>query len=109
MTSHNTSTPPTSYPTHHGSPHDPLFTFSSAHSQNFQSSSLIGTWSTRFPAYFADRASGLHAERHVHTAAPAATVVDVDNDPVTVREGQALLAGTPNASYMEGDVRDIQA
>lgn len=58
---------------------------------------------------FLDLGSGLPTQDHVHHAAPDATVVYVDNDPLTVNQGQTLLADVPNATYVQGDLQNIEA
>lgn len=58
---------------------------------------------------FLDLGAGLPTPDHIHHAAPTATVVYVDSDPVTVQEGQRLLAGVPTAHYMGGNALEIEA
>ncbi len=56
---------------------------------------------------FLDLASGLPTEEHIHTTAPNAHVVYVDNDPLVVESGTRIIEGLPSARYVEGDIRDI--
>lgn len=56
---------------------------------------------------FLDLASGLPTEEHIHTTAPNAHVVYVDNDPLVVETGTRIIGDRPFASYVEGDIRDI--
>lgn len=58
---------------------------------------------------FLDLGAGLPTEDHIHRVAPSATVVYVDSDPVTVQEGQRILADLPNAHYLAGNALDIEA
>ncbi|MGH3273491.1 MAG: SAM-dependent methyltransferase [Streptosporangiaceae bacterium] len=60
-------------------------------------------------AQFLDVGTGLPTQGNVHEIAqeanPDARVVYVDNDPLVVAYGQALLAKTPGALVVEGDAR----
>ncbi|WP_019634279.1 SAM-dependent methyltransferase [Actinomadura atramentaria] len=62
---------------------------------------------------FVDVGAGLPTASNVHEVArevvPDARVVYVDNDPVVVTHGRALLAGRPGVTVVEGDVRDPAA
>ncbi len=58
---------------------------------------------------FLDLGSGLPTADHIHSLAPEAKVVYVDKDPVTVAYGTQILDGNPNVSYIESDIRDIDA
>lgn len=59
---------------------------------------------------FIDVGSGLPAVRSTHEVAqevnPDARVVYVDNDPIVLSHGQALLAKNGNTAIVSGDVRD---
>ncbi|MDF5756578.1 SAM-dependent methyltransferase [Spongiactinospora sp. TRM90649] len=61
---------------------------------------------------FLDIGSGLPTQDNVHEVArrvnPAARVVYVDNDPVVLTHGRALLAG-PGVAMVEGDLRKPDA
>jgi SAM-dependent methyltransferase len=58
---------------------------------------------------FLDIGTGLPAQGSVHeiaqSARPGARVVYVDNDPVVVSHGRALLAKAPGVLAVEGDLR----
>ncbi|GGK98051.1 hypothetical protein Sme01_61680 [Sphaerisporangium melleum] len=58
---------------------------------------------------FLDLGAGLPTQGNVHevalAAAPDAQVVYVDNDPVVATHGRALLATTPQVSFLEADLR----
>ncbi len=58
---------------------------------------------------FVDIGAGLPTQRNVHEIAhllaPAASVVYVDNDPVVVCHGRALLAGSEKVNVVQGDLR----
>jgi SAM-dependent methyltransferase len=58
---------------------------------------------------FLDLGAGLPTERNVHEVAhtvhPCARVVYVDNDPVVLAHGRALLAGNGHTTVIVGDVR----
>lgn len=62
---------------------------------------------------FLDLGSGIPAQGNVHEIAhdinPAARVVYVDHDPVALTIGWRLLAETPYASMIQGDIREIDA
>ncbi|MFG3701051.1 SAM-dependent methyltransferase [Micromonospora sp. NPDC047620] len=51
--------------------------------------------------------AGVPTMGNVHEVAPDATVLYTDVDPVTVRLGQRLLAGSDRAGYGYGDATDI--
>ena len=59
---------------------------------------------------FIDVGSGLPTASNTHEiaqrAAPEARVVYVDNDPVAVNHGRALLGRAGNTRFIKGDVRD---
>ena len=59
---------------------------------------------------FLDLGSGLPSRGNVHEAAhavdPAARVVYVDSDPVTVAYAKSMLAEVPNAEILHADLRD---
>jgi hypothetical protein len=59
---------------------------------------------------FIDIGTGLPTQSSVHEVArqvaPDARVVYVDNDPVVLAHGQALLTGVGNALVVRGDLRD---
>lgn len=61
---------------------------------------------------FLDLGSGMPTVGNVHEVAgtvnPAARVVYVDADPVTVAHGRAILADVPNAAYVHADLRNAQ-
>jgi SAM-dependent methyltransferase len=58
---------------------------------------------------FIDIGSGIPTESNVHEvaqqAAPDARVVYADIDPVAIAHSKAILAGTPGATVIEGDLR----
>ncbi|MFG2001855.1 SAM-dependent methyltransferase [Spirillospora sp. NPDC048911] len=58
---------------------------------------------------FVDIGAGLPTQANVHEVAreitPDARVVYVDNDPVVVAHGRALLMGSPQVTVLEGDLR----
>ena len=58
---------------------------------------------------FLDLGSGLPTADHIHSFAPDAKVIYVDKDPVTVAYGMQILDGNPNVTYIESDIRDIDA
>jgi hypothetical protein len=64
---------------------------------------------------FLDIGSGLPTAGNVHEVAqainPAARVVYVDNDPIVLAHGRALLASTPQGrcAYLQADLHDAQA
>lgn len=62
---------------------------------------------------FIDVGSGLPTVRSTHEVAqevnPAARVVYVDNDPIVLSHGQALLAKNGNTAVVSADVRDPQS
>ncbi|PMR62735.1 hypothetical protein C1A38_01555 [Verrucosispora sp. ts21] len=51
--------------------------------------------------------AGVPTMGNVHEVAPEATVLYTDVDPVTIRLGQRLLAGSDRAGYGYGDATDI--
>jgi hypothetical protein len=63
---------------------------------------------------FLDMGSGLPGVGNVHEVAqaiePGARVVYVDNDPIVLAHGQALLASTPEGkcAYLQADIHDPQ-
>jgi hypothetical protein len=60
--------------------------------------------------YFADFASGLPTDNHIHTALPAeARIVYSDNDPYTISQARRLVDDLPNVVYLEGDVAQARA
>jgi hypothetical protein len=64
---------------------------------------------------FLDIGSGLPTAGNVHEVAqainPAARVVYVDNDPIVLAHGRALLSSTPQGrcAYLQADLRDTRA
>ncbi|TQS41902.1 SAM-dependent methyltransferase [Cryptosporangium phraense] len=54
---------------------------------------------------FIDLGSGIPTVGNVHEAAPEASVVYVDLDPVAVAYSEAILAGTERAAIVHADVR----
>jgi hypothetical protein len=62
---------------------------------------------------FIDVGSGLPTVRSTHEVAqeisPAARVVYVDNDPIVLSHGQALLAKNGNTAVVQADVRDPES
>ncbi|WP_157963973.1 SAM-dependent methyltransferase [Actinocorallia populi] len=62
---------------------------------------------------FLDIGAGLPTQENVHQVAqavdPSCRVVYVDNDPVVLAHGQALLAGSQNVAVFEGDLADVDA
>lgn len=59
--------------------------------------------------HFLDLGSGLPTADHIHSLAPDAKVIYVDNDPVTVAYGAEILQESPNAHYIAADARDLDA
>ncbi|RJL31720.1 SAM-dependent methyltransferase [Bailinhaonella thermotolerans] len=63
--------------------------------------------------YFLDLGAGLPTQGNVHEIARAAQpdshVVYVDNDPIVLSHGRALLAGDAHTRVIQGDVRDPAA
>jgi len=59
---------------------------------------------------FLDIGTGLPTRKNVHeiaeSVAPGSRVVYVDNDPVVITHGRALLHGSKHAAIIERDVRD---
>ncbi|PWU53763.1 hypothetical protein DLJ47_15390 [Micromonospora sp. S4605] len=51
--------------------------------------------------------AGVPTMGNVHEVAPEATVLYTDVDPVTIRLGQRILAGSDRAGYGYGDATDI--
>ncbi|WP_432050961.1 SAM-dependent methyltransferase [Verrucosispora sp. NA02020] len=51
--------------------------------------------------------AGVPTMGNVHEAAPDATVLYTDVDPVTIRSGQQILAGSDRAGYGFGDATDV--
>lgn len=51
--------------------------------------------------------AGVPTMGNVHEVAPEATVLYTDVDPVTIRLGQRILAGSDRADYGYGDATDI--
>ncbi|MGV9213432.1 SAM-dependent methyltransferase [Micromonospora sp. RB23] len=51
--------------------------------------------------------AGVPSRGNVHEVAPEATVLYTDVDPVTIRLGQRILAGSDRAGYGYGDATDI--
>jgi len=68
---------------------------------------MAGDWGVR---QFVDVGAGLPTQRNTHDVAaevaPGCRVVYVDHDPVVVERSTAMLAGTPDAVMIQGDVRD---
>jgi len=62
---------------------------------------------------FLDHGSGLPTQNNVHEIAqsvhPAARVVYVDNDPIVLAHGRALLMDTPTTAVITADMRDTDA
>ena len=62
---------------------------------------------------FLDIGAGLPTQENVHQVAqavdPSCRVVYVDNAPVVLSHGQALLAGSKNVTVFEGDLADVDA
>jgi hypothetical protein len=62
---------------------------------------------------FLDIGSGLPTDTNVHQVAqdvdPACRVVYVDNDPMVLVHGRALLANRPNTTVIEADLRSPEA
>jgi O-methyltransferase involved in polyketide biosynthesis len=56
---------------------------------------------------FLDVGAGLPAADNTHEVAAGARVLYVDNDPLVVRHSQPML--TPEAAYVEADIRDPEA
>lgn len=60
---------------------------------------------------FIDIGSGLPTQQNVHQVAqkinPEVRVVYVDNDPIVLSHGRALLAENPNTAVIQADMRDI--
>ncbi|MER5705584.1 SAM-dependent methyltransferase [Micromonospora sp. NPDC002296] len=51
--------------------------------------------------------AGVPTRGNVHEVAPEATVLYTDVDPVTIRLGQRILAGSDRAGYGYGDATDV--
>ncbi len=62
---------------------------------------------------FLDVGAGLPTQQNVHqvaqAVAPQARVVYVDNDPIVLAHGRALLAGSPGAVLVRGDINAPEA
>ncbi|WP_370592630.1 SAM-dependent methyltransferase [Streptomyces sp. NBRC 109706] len=62
---------------------------------------------------FLDLGSGLPSAENVHQVAqradPTARVVYVDNDPIVLVHGSALLARDPSTAVIQGDIRETEA
>ncbi|MFI1177885.1 SAM-dependent methyltransferase [Streptomyces melanogenes] len=62
---------------------------------------------------FIDHGSGLPTRDNVHQVAqrinPSAAVVYVDNDPIVLAHGRALLGGDPHTAVLQADMRDTKA
>jgi len=62
---------------------------------------------------FLDHGSGLPTQDNVHQVAqrvdPTARVVYVDNDPIVLAHGRALLQTDTTTSVIQSDVRDVEA
>ncbi len=58
---------------------------------------------------FLDLGSGLPTASHIHATAPETRVIYVDVDPATVAFGRELLKERPHASYITGDITNIDA
>jgi hypothetical protein len=62
---------------------------------------------------FLDLGTGLPSQGHVHEVVgeigPGAHVIYVDNDPVVVAHGRALLTGSDSVTVVEADVRDPES
>ena len=71
---------------------------------------LAGEYGVR---QFLDHGSGLPTQDNVHQvaqrAAPGARVVYVDNDPVVVAHGRALLAENDHTAVVQADLREVTA
>ncbi|MFE9558415.1 SAM-dependent methyltransferase [Streptomyces sp. NPDC006692] len=62
---------------------------------------------------FIDHGSGLPTRDNVHQVAqrinPASAVVYVDNDPIVLAHGRALLGGDKNTAVIQADMRDTDS
>lgn len=62
---------------------------------------------------FLDIGAGLPTQENVHQVAqavdPECRVVYVDNDPIVLSHGRALLTGADNVTVFEGDLADVDA
>ncbi len=56
-----------------------------------------------------DLGSGLTTEGHFNEHLPAARILFVDSDPLTVAQGRQILGSSPEMAYVEVDVRDASA
>jgi hypothetical protein len=56
-----------------------------------------------------DLGSGLPTQGHFNEHLPDAKILFSDNDPLSVIQGQQLLAYTPEMAYVEVDIRDADA
>jgi O-methyltransferase involved in polyketide biosynthesis len=56
-----------------------------------------------------DLGSGLPTQGHFNESMPSAKVLFADFDPLTVAQGQQLLAYTPDMAYANVDIRDPDA
>ncbi|MFL6056662.1 MAG: SAM-dependent methyltransferase [Actinoallomurus sp.] len=54
---------------------------------------------------FLDIGTGLPTQKNVHEVAPDASVVYVDNDPVVLAHGRAILARSKNVHIVQADLR----
>ena len=52
-----------------------------------------------------DLGSGLPTQGHFNEHMPDAAILFSDNDPLSVAQGQQLLAYTPDMAYCQGDLR----
>jgi O-methyltransferase involved in polyketide biosynthesis len=70
----------------------------------------VRTLAERGVRQFLDIGAGLPTQENVHQvalrAAPDSRIVYVDNDPIVLTHAQALLAGNPRTTVVEGDLRE---
>ncbi|MFG1923462.1 SAM-dependent methyltransferase [Cryptosporangium sp. NPDC048952] len=74
----------------------------------------VHTLATEFGVrQFIDHGSGLPTQDNVHQIAqgvdPASRVVYIDNDPIVLAHGRALLAENSNTTVIQADMRDTDA
>lgn len=58
---------------------------------------------------FLDLGSGMPAEEHIHAYVPGGRIIYSDINPVAVAYGNSLFAELENVTYIQGDVREVQA
>lgn len=66
-------------------------------------------WAAAGYTHVLDIGSGLATQGHFNEHLPAAKILFTDSDPLTVAQGQQLLAYSPDMAYVEVDVRNVDA